>query len=85
MKTNFLLIQVILVVSGCTSLPPLPKDSYIKGVHHKIVTPWGTAEQVIDEVSTGAAARNSSLPDGVAPAGARRISDLKPAAEGGVR
>lgn len=56
------LLLSVLWFSGCMN-QPLPKDAYIKGVHSKIVTPWGTSEQIIDEAATGTAARNASLPE----------------------
>ena len=73
-----------LLFSGCFS-HNFPKDAYLKGAHSKIVTPWGTSELVVDEAATGTAAKNASLPDGVAPSSSRQISDLKSVNAAGVR
>ena len=79
-----LCVFVVQLCSGCFS-HNFPRDAYIKGAHSKIVTPWGTSELVIDEAATGTAAKNASLPDGVAPSTSRRISDLSPVSAGGVK
>lgn len=56
-------LTAVASLSGCVT-QPLPKDSYLKGVTSKVVTPWGTGEMHIDEAATGTAARNATKPDG---------------------
>lgn len=59
---KILLIIATASLAGCVN-QPLPKDSYLKGVTSKVVTPWGTGEMHIDEAATGTAARNATKPD----------------------
>lgn len=58
----FSALSAVLLLSGCVS-HNLPKDSYMQGVHSKIVTPWGTGEMLIDMAATGTAAKNVTLPE----------------------
>lgn len=53
---------VAALLTGCFS-HNLPRDAFMQGAHHKIVTPWGTSELVIDMAATGTAAKNVTLPD----------------------
>lgn len=52
-----LFIVAMFLASGCIS-QPLPKDANIVGFKNKITTPWGSSDISIDELNTGAAARN---------------------------
>lgn len=59
-RYSLLATAVALGATACVFHQPLPKDAYVRGVTSKIVTPWGTSEQHLDEAATGTAARNAS-------------------------
>lgn len=60
LRTLCLCVSVVLFLSGCIFHQPLPKDALVRGVSSKIVTPWGTSEQKIEEAATGAAANKAA-------------------------
>ncbi len=59
----FLVSPILLALAGCALSPKWPANSHITNATVEVTTPWGSLKQHADQLDTGKAAINSTLPD----------------------